>query len=225
MLIGDPGFWLTCFRDVEQRLIHRLPMIWPTCTRGLPRQPHENEITRRLVFHLRKDPHARSLGAIHWQLALLKEQLIGDVVPKGYIDMAIVLGEDPECYVAFECKRLNVLSKNKMASLATPYVEEGMMRYVRAQYARELPLGAMIGYVLDGNVASAARRICRAISRKATKLHVNSTPPSAVAVGFFLRLNTIHNRPGDIAAFELRHTLLPFPSPSPSSTAGMQQSR
>ncbi len=91
MLIGDAGSWLAQFRDVEQRLIARLPTVWPVCVQGLPTQPLEDQITRRLAFQLQRDREARNLGAIHSQLLLLEEQLTGDVVPKGYIDLAVVL--------------------------------------------------------------------------------------------------------------------------------------
>lgn len=211
MLIGDPAAWVARFRGVEQRLIDQLPTVWPICTPGLTGQSLEDEITRRLVLHLRKDPVSRTLGTILSQLELLEEQCRGDVVPKGYIDMAIVLDEDPECYVAFECKRLNVIGKNRTVSLAGPYVKEGMLRYVHAKYARDLTLGAMIGYVMDGNMSTAEKRVCRAIDSRSKLLYAATTPVALAAapVGFVRRLTSLHVRPGETSTFEIRHSLLP----------------
>ena len=212
-MIGDPGSWLAQFQDVEERLIARLPAVWPVCLRGLPAQPLEDQITLRLVVHLRRDREARRLGAIHAQLMLLEEQLTGDVVPKGYIDFAIILGENPECYVAFECKRLNVNSRSGVVSLAGVYAEKGMMRYICAQYARELPLGVMIGYVLDGNTAVAEARLVSAITARAQALCISASPVSREPVAFIRRLLTNHHRTGETRAFEIRHALLPYPPP------------
>jgi hypothetical protein len=211
MLIGNPAAWLARFQDVEQRLTIRLPYVWPVSIAGLPDQPHEDEITRRLVFHLRKDPETRRLGAIHCQLTLLEEQQQGDVVTKGYIDMAIVLGKNPECYVAFECKRLNVVTHGRLSSLASAYVEHGMRRYVCAQYARDLPLGGMIGYVLDGNTLAAERRVRAAIVARSSMMSSSSDPVVCPPIGFVRRLRTGHARSGEVSSFEIRHTFLPYP--------------
>jgi hypothetical protein len=197
MLIGNPALWLARFQDVEQRLINRLPDVWPVSIAGLTGQPHEDQITRRLVLHLRKDPETRKLGAIHIQLPLLEEQQRGDVVTKGYIDMAIVLGENPECYVAFECKRLNVVTKGGLSSLAGAYVEHGMLRYVCAQYARDLPLGGMIGYVLDGDTLGAEQRVCAAILTRSAMLCSSSGPVVSAPISFVRRLTTAHVRSGE----------------------------
>jgi hypothetical protein len=214
MFIGDATAWLARFQDVEERLIHCLPDVWPVSIAGLTGQPREDEITRRLVFHLRRDPEARKLGAILCQHTLLEEQLRGDVVTKGYIDIAIVLSENPECYVAFECKRLNVITKGRLSSLAGPYVEHGMLRYVCAQYAQDLPLGGMIGYVFDGDILAAEKGVCAAIVARSAMLCSSSAPVVSVPVGFARRLTTRHSRAGEVKSFEIRHTLLPYPLPA-----------
>jgi len=115
--------------------------------------------------------------------------------------------------VAFECKRLNVTSKNGILSLTGLYVKKGMMRYVCAQYARELPLGAMIGYVLDGNTGAAEARLVSAITARALALRSSTRPVILNPIGFVRRLATSHHRLGETRAFEVRHALLPYPPP------------
>jgi hypothetical protein len=72
---------------------------------------------------------------------------------------------------------VNVISeKGKMSSLATEYVESGMMRFigVNAQYARTLHQGGMIAYVMDGNVKKAMGAINKKIKECQIKLQMTS---------------------------------------------------
>lgn len=70
-----------------------------------------------------------------------------------------------------EGKRLNT-----PASRAAEYVgADGMMCFiptakVPVKYAAGLPCGAMLGYVLDGNVSRAHKAVCQAIKSKRTAL-------------------------------------------------------
>lgn len=70
--------------------------------------------------------------------------------------------------VAFvmESKRLNMPASN-----AAAYVNAGMMCFIPtptapAKYAAGLPCGAMLGYVMDGNVARAHAALCKSIKVK-----------------------------------------------------------
>ena len=47
--------------------------------------------------------------------------------------------------------------------LATAYVTQGMIRFITEQYAENLPLGCMLGYVMDGDLAFALSRVEAAI--------------------------------------------------------------
>lgn len=213
MLQGDPTEWLRLFRGVEQRLLDVIPTVWSKCSTGLGAQPREDRITQNLVFYLKRNARARKLGAIHCQLMLLEQQKEGDVTAKGYIDMAVVLGSDADCYVAFECKRLNVNFDSGYDSLAGQYIEKGMMRYISAQYALELPLGAMIGYVLDGDLVSAEARIFAAIARRNAMLRGCGPPVSRPSLASMRRFTTSHLRAGENLPFEIWHSLLPYPAP------------
>jgi hypothetical protein len=64
-----------------------------------------------------------------------------------------------EVYFVFECKRLNVISKGKIVTLASDYVTDGMTRFATGQYARFMSQGGMIGYVLDGRCEHSMRLV------------------------------------------------------------------
>jgi hypothetical protein len=124
----------------------------------------------------------------------------------GYLDISILffIGKSRP-YLAVECKRLNVTGTDGYCrSLATEYVEEGMMRFVTEQYASEWPLGGMIGYVMDGDVASAYSSVRGRIEERASDLRCDGLeireiqPPA--------KFSTIHSRVA--GTIELRHYLL-----------------
>lgn len=211
MVRGDPSRWLGKFRNLERRFVDLLPAVWPRCVAELARlspQPLENDITKRLFMEMKKQ--RRRPGRLCYQLALLEERPGGAVATKGFIDLVVLLGRDEDHYVAFECKRLNVAGDGGRASLAGPYVADGVARYVREQYARRLPLGGMIGYVLDGDLGWAEQRVVEEMARSGTLLLADSAPVPMPPVGCVRRLLTTHARPGESRAFEVWHTLVPF---------------
>jgi len=134
----------------------------------------------------------------------------GDVVIKGYIDFAIFFDFNPENYIAYECKRLNVLFPSGFQSLADKYIGEGLMRYVSAQYAQELPFAVMVGYVLDGNAPKAIDAVKSQIKKKSSKLHCYNSPQTVdlSAVSFITRFSTSHSRPS--IEIEVQHLFLPL---------------
>lgn len=128
---------------------------------------------------------------------------------KGKIDMVVLFDDDRYHYVAYECKRLNVVHDGRRRSLATQYVMDGLRRFITEQYAEGLPLGCMLGYVLDGDVPFARRSIIDAMRRRSQEVGFTgaarraATPPS---VEGFVSDHVRHSG----APIEIRHTLLSF---------------
>lgn len=206
MLTGDPSSWLGYFRDIEQRFVERLEVVWPECAKSISSQTKEDDITMELVLALRRDRALREFGILDYQHALLDEDQIGDPVVKGFIDMALLM--DDEVYVAFECKRLNMVWQSTKHSLAGKYVDEGIMRYITAQYARDLPLGVMIGYVMDGDLHSADRDVRKAMDTKKQKLCLSEKVEASSVSSILHRFRSLHARASNTFPFEVRHALL-----------------
>ena len=106
----------------------------------------------------------------------------------------------------FESKRLNVPDSN-----AGEYVgESGMMCFVTGKYSRGLPLGGMIGYVMDGDLRRANRNVQRAIRRERKALRISpggDFQPTPLLSDSTWHGETHHHRDdGVIAIF---HLLLP----------------
>lgn len=134
----------------------------------------------------------------------------GSKYSKGIIDIAVLFDWERERYLAYECKRLNVINGGNRSSLATVYVTQGMMRFLTEQYAERLPVGCMIGYVLDGDVPFARSRIADAIGGH-VPLALAEGPTPLAAIETIERFRTRHTRPTG-SQIELRHALFSKPS-------------
>ncbi|MEQ8836320.1 MAG: hypothetical protein RID07_05890, partial [Lacipirellulaceae bacterium] len=121
-------------------------------------------------------------------------------------------------YLAYECKRLNVSYSGARQSLATPYVNEGVKRFVTEQYAEGLPVGCMLGYVLDGDLSFAQGRVHAAITANKDAVALTNGPDSASPIACVERFTTDHTRPTSGKMIHVRHSLLPFPRKATSKT-------
>lgn len=134
----------------------------------------------------------------------------GSKYSKGIIDIAVLFDWNRERYLAYECKRLNVINGGSRSSLATVYVTQGMMRFLTEQYAEQLPVGCMLGYVLDGDVPFANSRIADAIGSH-VPLALAEGPTPLAAIEMIERFRTRHTRQTG-SQIELRHALFLKPS-------------
>jgi hypothetical protein len=186
-VIGESEIWRREMVDVYDLIHQTILRVWPECRRclelyppkavrkrgakkGRLNHPPEDPITRQLIVHLRRDKGVRERLVINSQVELLPSSSDVPVDPIGYLDISIefFVGTDQVC-LAVECKRLNVAR----ATLAGPYVLEGMMRFVNGQYSPDLSLGGMIGYVMDGDVERAYAAVRGQIESQAILLLCN----------------------------------------------------
>lgn len=208
---GDPAKWFDRFRTLDIRFLERVVAVWPKCVAGLPHQPPEDTITIGLVSLLLKDPGARLL--FHWlefQFEPFGFADDGTAYSKGRIDMALIPDGERESYLAYECKRLNVVHDGRTSSLATPYVKEGLVRFVTEQYAENLSVGCMLGYVMDGDVETAETRIHAAIDNQSSRIGLMAGPETDRSIGEAKRFSSRHLRAASGREIEVRHALLPF---------------
>ena len=215
-MFGDPVMWVDRFRSLDTRFLQCVIAVWPTCLALLPSQPDEDTITINLVSILSKHPQARSL--FHWlefQFEPFGYTPDGTAYSKGKIDMALLLDQERDRYLAYECKRLNIVHNGKKSSLATPYVMKGLSRFVTEQYAENLPVGCMLGYVLDGNAPAAQSKIYTAINKKKCQIELTISPKPEQSLGNVRRFFSRHLRPANGQEIEIRHALLPFPEGVP----------
>lgn len=210
MIVGDTQAWKARFITLDERLLGRILHVWPSCLALLPGQPEEDTITINLVALLSQDTVVRRIcHFVIYQHEPFGTHPSGAKFSKGKIDFAIVLDQERERYLAYECKRLNVIHGGTRASLATRYVKDGMMRFLTEQYAQGLPVGCMLGYVMDGDLSFALTQVNSAIDAHNAPLGNIDGAPSNQAVSGIERFLTLHQR-ANKSILELRHVLLPF---------------
>jgi hypothetical protein len=220
-ILGSSQPWYAALVDMYDIIYEAIARVWPECTRRvtrassmgaaprqvMARQAHEDPITRYLIMHLRSDPIIRDSPIhIESQRELLSDDPQADPRPIGYLDICVLFltGSD-KLYLAMECKRLNVRqAKNRTATQASEYVTKGMMRFVSGQYSPTWPLGAMLGYVMDGNMQTAYIAIRHQIEQHAQQLLYD--PALFRDVKRPEHFSTTHQRPD--VPIELRHLLL-----------------
>ena len=211
MLIGDPSYWAERFKRLDVRFLERVVALWPRCLAALPADPDEDTITISLVEVISRDPEARRLFhhlAFHHEPFGYTDD--GLAYSKGQIDMALLLDQERERYLAYECKRLNVIQSGQWRSLATPYMTEGVTRFVSEKYAANLPVGCMLGYVMDGSVSTARTKLRAAFISHRKKIALEWGPIDDQPLGMVRRFSSGHRRVASGAHIEIRHALLPF---------------
>ena len=220
MLLGDAKDWTARFRTLDVRFLERVWAVWPRCVALLPQDPDEDTITINLVDIVSKDAKARRLfHYVEFHYKPFGYTADGLAFSLGEIDMVVLLDQDRERYLAYECKRLNEVRAGVTRSLATPYVLEGVRRFVTEQYAAGLPVGCMLGYVMNGNTRTARSTVAAAIHTHKSEVGLVGELTQEKSVSSILRFSSRHLRSSKDVEFEIRHALLPFPllsaSPGP----------
>ena len=219
MILGEIGGWADRFKRYDERLLERICMLLPACITALGENPKEDEITINLVSRFHLDPVVRRLFH-HWEFQFEPSEIDenGAYLSKGKIDLALFWDLNREKYLAYEAKRLNVRTGKSTTSLATPYVTEGVARFVTEQYSKGLPVGCMLGYVLDGNVSGVHPKIAKALDDNKTLVGLIQGPNVLEPVSSAHRFQTDHNRKNDGGLISLRHALVPCVESTNSSS-------
>lgn len=207
MIIGGSSIWLSLLKDRDELFIQCVVNIWPRVLTKINHQTLEDDITGRIFDLLRKDRSTIKLGFLDYQSKLREETGDEEFSTKGILDLALFLDQDHERYIAYECKRLNIISnEGKRSSLAGDYVEKGLMRYVVEQYAEQLPFGCMVGYVMDGDTEFSVQQLKAAIRKRQKKLSL-ITDAYKVSSEYYTQFQTDHIRLKSNTPISIKHRL------------------
>lgn len=142
-------------------------------------------------------------------------------------------------YFCLECKRLNV----REHGTATPrpyfaeYIQHGMFRFIRGQYANSVRYGGMLAFVLDGDVAGAMTGVEGNISTHHGALGMTAPgrfQMSSVRPADRRVRETEHLRGADPDPFVIQHLFMagdpkaplrPPPAPKPAAKPKKKKSR
>ena len=215
MVFGERRGWVVRFRITERKFLRCVARVWRQSIAHLPRSSCEDAITVALVDRLSIDPEARGEFYCHDQFHCRARSFRGSLTKASRVDIAVIVGHDRFAYLAYECKRLNVTGADgARRSQAGAYVgEDGMMRFVTEKYAEGLPVGCMMGYVMDGDMCFAFMQIEAAMTAEQPALGLQGELQEDPPIGLIRRFVTEHVRDG--RWMEIRHALLPFVQASP----------
>ena len=211
MILGSADEWAGHFKRHDERLLERICEILPECIAAMPENAYEDDITINLVDRFHLDEVIRGIFH-HWeyQFEPFGHDVNGVAFSKGKIDFVVCWDQDREKYLAYEAKRLNVKTKNgSTSSLAYAYVTQGLVRFVTEQYSEGLPVGCMLGYVLDGNTASVKPKIVQAVGTNSELVGLVVGPDDLPQIGSATRMTSDHQRPNGGGSITVRHALVP----------------
>ena len=158
---GIPDPWLDLIASLVPDILELVWATWQTMP-ALASDALEDPTTEELCRRLRDSRTAAELPLrVDTQMVELGASVD---VEQGRMDIVFSPTLPTErVYFCLECKRLNVTKNGAKRGLASEYVEHGMMRFMTGKYAPEVHAGGMLGYVLDGNVADAIKRVSAAV--------------------------------------------------------------
>ena len=167
---GDFALWADFFPNgLIPEILEAILKCWDRL-REPQSDEHEEPITRRLREELRTEKDCRQLPFTVWPESSETDPVSGREI--GRIDLRFLHGYREDVYLAFECKRLRIMTQTgEMRANTSEYVgENGMMRHVSGKYSQGLKDGGMIGYVMYGRVSDAKVGVKRAILKAAKDL-------------------------------------------------------
>lgn len=191
---GDPIEWLD-FIDTQMPAILRLILSTWKEMPALPSDALEDPTTEALCLALRRN---RTSGELPFRIDVEMVEIDpADGAHQGRMDIVFSpMVPNEAIYFCLECKRLNAMVGGRRRTLATPYVSQGVIRFVNRQYGAQVRHGGMLGYVLDGKVDVAIDAVAAAIIVHQNELSFVGEP-SLVPSGFL---------PDGASVFETAHT-------------------
>jgi hypothetical protein len=151
-----------------------------------------------------KDRNAH-IFSIHYQHVEVDTDLAKET---GRKDIVFFPSLQEEIYLCLEAKRLNAVISGVRRSLADEYVKEGMQRFVDGKYARFVRHGAMLAYVLDGNINRAMQNVENNIRNHRAELRMDKNSgfvTSSIRPDDPQTKETKHIRARDEEVFRIHH--------------------
>jgi hypothetical protein len=210
MIDGDPSDWDDFFQqNLVPAVLAYVVATWEQMPKPGP-SDLEDAISDKLYAALLKAKRRNDFPFL-----IRREDLEFD------LDLAKVTGRkdivffpslrEQEVYLCLEAKRLNAVISGVRKSLAGEYVRLGMRRFVRSKYARSVRHGAMLAYVLDGDIDRAMRNVERRIREWIKQLRINADGgfvASTVRPDDPRAKETHHRRRDEKAIFRIHHLFM-----------------
>jgi hypothetical protein len=209
-IIGAPSEWVGLIDPMVPVILHLVIESWEEMP-AIAADEREDDITIALCRAMKRNRTARQL-----MFTIDTQQVEPDPAPGeelGRLDISLrPLVPREDIYFCLEGKRLNVIKDGKTRPYASEYVTLGMQRFVTGQYAKEVLHGGMVGYVLNGDIATAISNVGNSVQRHHVELSM--TPPGELAKSSLLEheqraRETFHDRKfAATGLFRIHHLFL-----------------
>lgn len=209
---GSFDAWVDAFPvEVIPEIIRTVVAEWPRCARPAS-NPIENRFTNRLVGHLNRVTRNQKLPfGFTYREKIANPDADTEAAE---IDITVRAGS-VHIFFCFECKTLNVPSQKelKVRSKADEYVgPRGMGCFISGKYDGGLPQAGMIGYVMDGDVDGARKKVDAKIQGAAQQLALLApkalhAAPIVTGSGVYQTVHRVRRK-----RFTIYHVLLSVPS-------------
>jgi hypothetical protein len=175
----------------------------------------EDKITNKFYAHLIEN---KSRSTYFFSIVPRPAEIDEQGEEVGEIDLKVIYRNQEKTYFSFECKRLRVHFPSGFDTLAGKYITEGMFRYFKGQYARDLDKGGMLGYVMDGNVDVAADDVKAAIEKRRLDLYMQESETlKASSCITSKQVKETHHKYGPAGRFTIYHVFLPMNIAAPNT--------
>lgn len=211
MKVGGGEKWQPLMLKVDESFTRAVCEVWEGCRQHFSSDSHEDAITNQLVLLLRRRRRHPPPYRVQLQPTEVAADANGKAIITGRHDIHLIFDlNDDDASLIYECKRLNVVKAGKKSTLATEYVSDGMMRFVTGQYSPRVHRSGMLGYVMDGAVDDAMRKVRQAIETRAADLAVKDALTAISPSPPGKRFASNHRRPCCASPFHIQHLLLPL---------------
>ena len=173
MTLGQTAAFQELFPDDMIRTILQLIQVAWKKAKLNDQRANENNLTKSLLSAVRVEKRKKNLP-----FQVFREVWIDDADdPSFRIDLSFTYGANEDVYFGVEAKRLNVQGADgRVRTGAQDYCDEGILRFVESEYAKGLPVGAMLGYVMDGKCDVAMHAIESVLCANTSRFCVGASP-------------------------------------------------
>lgn len=209
MHLGSPEQWIDFLESQVPAIVSLVIDTWEAMPPPAGDEL-EDRVSENLCRLLRQSRASRELPfQIHPQLVELDPAAGEDQGRMDIVFLPLVNRED--IYFCLECKRLNVRKVDGVRPYFAEYVQYGVLRFVRGQYANTVRFGGMLAFVLDGNVHGAIAGVEKNITALHRELGMDSPGkfrPSTARPADNRVHETEHRRGAALEPFLIQHLFM-----------------
>jgi len=208
----DAKAWIPLYPEDEVPFILAMVLRCSGSLRKKHDKEREDKLSNRLRWLIRRDAAFRLSGMVVDREVPVFDDDSDSEQPIGRIDFRFLSARrqtDADWHFVIEAKRLHVTFKKAgWQSLVAEYVtgHQGMMCFIDRRYARDLKVGAMLGYVFDGEIETARDAVETSIAANPIKLRCAAPfrlVPSQIVAGLSGISQTSHALPQGL--FTIHH--------------------